>query len=177
MGEGKRLSWVEDGLDEKDRMQKRDLGERITKENDYTKKERKRVQEDEYKKINLYSEGRCYRCGKTDKVISSLYLVCMEDLEKLGGEALLNIVTQKTNIWELCDFCEKWVFHEVCQINCSLCDTCQRRVKLVHKAYRKGGGRVKLSPDAQRRRKIYGKDYNYILGGIDPTKAFKMSRK
>lgn len=176
MPEGKRLDWIKGGLDQKDRIQKESLMERASKENDITKKERKRVQEDEQKKINLYSEGVCYRCFKKDKVISSLYYVCKEDLEKHGGEALLNIIVQKTNIWELCDFCEKWVFHEVCQINCSLCDTCQRRVKVLHKAYRKAGGRSQ-SPDVLRRKALYGKDYNHILGAVDPTMGFKMTRK
>lgn len=160
-----RLSWIKDGLDEKDRIQKRDLRERIGKENDITRKERDRVQNDEQKRINLYSEGMCYRCNKIDKVISSLFYVCKECLEKKGSEALLNIVMQKRNVWELCDFHEAWVFHEVCQINCSLCDTCMSRVKRLHKAYKRAGGRAS-SPDVMRRKRIYGKDYNYLLGKV-----------
>lgn len=161
-----RLDWVDEGLDQKDRIQKRDLRERIAKENDITLKERARVQNDEHKKINKYSEGVCYKCHTVDKILSSLFLVCRECLEKQGDEALLNIVTQKRNVWELCDFCEKWIFHEVCQINCSLCNTCLRRVYNLHRLYKDTGGREKNSPDIVRRRKIYGKDYNYILGRI-----------
>lgn len=160
-----RFNWIKDGLDQKDRIQKRDLKERASKENDITLKERDRVQNDEQKRINLYSEGVCYKCHKVDKVISTLLYGCIECLEKYGKEALLNIVCQKRNIWELCDFHEKWVFHDVWQINVSMCDTCIRRVKLLHRAYNKAGGR-KSSPDIVRRRKIYGKDYNYLIGGV-----------
>jgi len=161
-----RFSWIKDGLDQKDRIQKRDLKERAGKETKVTLKERARVQDDEHKRINRYSEGVCYKCHKVDKIISSLYYVCLECLEKHGDEALLNIVTQKRNVWELCDFHEKWVFHEVCQVNCSLCDTCHRRVKKLHRAYRNSGGRKKNSPDIVKRRKVYGKDYNYLLGQV-----------
>lgn len=165
MSDGKRLSWIKSGLDQKDRIQLNDLRERIAKENDITLRERARVQNDEQKRINKYSEGMCYRCNKIDKVISSLFYVCKECLEKKGGEALLNIVTQKRNVWELCDFHETWVFHEVCQINCSLCDSCMTRVKRLHRAYRLAGGRNQ-SPDVRRRRQIYGKDYNYLLAKV-----------
>ena len=177
MTEGKRLGWIKGGTDQKDRIQKRDLAERVLKENDITRRERTRVQNDEQKSINIHSEGVCYKCHKMDKILSSLFYVCQECLEKYGDEALLNIIIQKTNIWELCDFCEKWVFHEVCQINCSLCDSCLRRVKKLHRAYRKSGGRNKNSPDIIRRKKIYGKDWSYLLGQIDPTKHFKMIKK
>lgn len=169
-----RWSWIKDGLDQKDRIQKHDLKERAAKENDATRKERARVQDDEHKSINKYSEGICYKCFKHDFIISSLYYVCMECLEKHGDEALLNIVIQKTNIWELCDFHEKWVFHDVCQVNCSLCNTCQRRIHKLHRAYRKSGGRKNNSPDILRRKQIYGKDYNYLIG--QGMKEFKMTR-
>ena len=172
----KRFDWVKqgnDGYDEKDRIQLNDLKERAGKENTATKKERARIQNDEQKKINNYSEGVCYKCHKVEQVLSSLYYVCIECLEKHGQEALLNIVVQKRNIWELCDFHEKWIFHEVCQVNCSLCNTCQRRIKKLHQAYRKSGGRNGNSPDILRRKKIYGKDYNYLLGS--GTNGFKMT--
>lgn len=174
MTEGKRLGWIKGGVDQKDRTQYRDLAERVLKETDITRRERARVQDDEQKRINIHSEGVCYKCHKVDKILSSLFYVCRECIEKHGDEALLNIIVQKTNIWELCDFHEKWVFHEVCQINCSLCDSCMRRVKKLHRAYRNSGGRNKNSPDIVRRRKIYGKDYNYLLGtGMN---AFKLKK-
>lgn len=175
MVEGKRLGWIKDGTDEKDRIQKRDLAERISKENDATKKERARVQDDEQKRINLYSEGVCYKCHKVDQILSSLFLVCRECIEKHGDEALLNIVTTPKMVWELCDFHEEWVFYDVCQINCSLCRTCMKRVHKLHQAYRKSGGRAGNSPDILKRKKIYGKDYNHILG--TGMKSFKTSRK
>lgn len=180
MGEGKRLGWIDGGksggFDQVDRIQKDDLRSRLARETDVTLKERKRVQDDEQKSINIHSEGVCYKCHKFDYILSSLFLVCMECIEKHGDEAILNIVTTPKHMWELCDFHEKWVFHEVCQINCSLCNTCLRRVKLLHRAYKKSGGRKKNSPDVIKLRKIYGKDYNYLLGQVNPTKQFKMKR-
>jgi len=172
MGNDGRFSWIKDGLDQKDRIQKDSLKERAGKENTATKKERARVQDDEQKKINLYSEGVCYKCHKVDQVLSSLFLVCKECVEKHGDEALLNIVTFPKMIWELCDFHEEWVWYEVMQINCSLCNSCLRRIKKLHQAYRRSGGRIKNSPDYVRRRKIYGKDYNHLLGSS--LKEFKM---
>ena len=69
---GDRFGWIKDGLDQKDRIQKRDLKERAGKENDATLKIREAVQSDEQTRINMYSEGFCYGCSKTDKVISTL---------------------------------------------------------------------------------------------------------
>lgn len=163
MGEGKRFDWIKDGIDQKDRIQKETLKERAALENDITRKERKRVQEDEQKRINLYSEGMCWKCNKYDKVISSLFYACIECMEKRGNEALLQVVCNKRNVWELCDFSEDWVFNDVYQINVSLCDTCMKRVRKLHKAYRNKGG-IESKPDVIKRRKIYGKDYNYLLG-------------
>jgi len=165
MGEGKRFSWIKDGLDQKDRIQKDSLKERSALETDVTRKERARVQNDEQKRINLYSEGMCWKCNKYDKVLSSLFYACIECIEKRGDEALLQVVCNKRNVWELCDFCETWVFNDVYQINVSLCDTDLRRVKLLHKAYRKSGG-INNRPDVAKRRKIFGKDYNYLLGRV-----------
>lgn len=160
---GHRFSWIKDGLDQKDRIQKRDLKERAGKENDITKKVRERVQADEHTRINLYSEGYCYGCSKNDKVLSTLIYMCGECMEKRGTEGLMCIVVKKTS-WELCDIHADWVFNDSWQINCSLCDSCMHRLNLVHKAYRKGGGRIGQAPDERRKRKIYGKDVNHLLG-------------
>ena len=158
-----RFGFTEDGLDQKDRIQKHDLKERAGKENDQTKKLRERVQEDEHTKINKYSEGYCYGCNKNDKILSTLVFWCGECMEKKGQEGLMGLIVKKTS-WELCDKCETWKFNEIWQINASFCDRCMRRLFLVHKNYRSGGGRAKLAPDERKKRSIFGHDYNEILG-------------
>ena len=158
-----RFIFTEDGLDQKDRIQKHDLKERAARENDQTKKLRERVQKDEHTKINNYSEGYCYGCSKNDKILSTLIYMCGECMEKRGAEGLMCLITRKHN-WELCDKCEQWKFDEIWQINASFCDRCMRRIHLIHKNYRKGGGRAKLAPDERKKRIIYGKDVNYLIG-------------
>lgn len=158
-----RFDWIKDGLDQKDRIQKHDLKERAGKENDQTRNLRERVQGDEHTKINNYSEGYCYGCGKNDKILSTLVYMCAEDIEKRGQEGLMALVTKKT-AWELCDKCEQWKFNEIWQINASFCDRCMKRITLIHKNYKKGGGRAKLAPDERKKRKIFGKDMNELMG-------------
>lgn len=158
-----RFGFTEDGLDQKDRIQKHDLKERAAKENDQTKKLRARVQADEHTRINNYSEGYCYGCSKNDKILSTLIYMCGECMEKRGAEGLMCIVVKKRS-WELCDKCEQWKFNDIWQINASFCDTCMRRIKKLHQAYRKGGGRAKLAPDERKKRSIFGKDFNEIIG-------------
>jgi len=163
MGEGKRFSWIKKGLDQKDRIQERDLKERAGKENIHTKNLRERVQSDEYTRINNYSEGYCYGCSKTDKILSTLVYMCAKCMERRGSEGLMCIIIQKHN-WELCDVCATWKFDECWQINASFCDSCMKRIRLIHRNYRKSGGRAKLAPDERRKRKVFGKDFNKILG-------------
>lgn len=158
----KRFSWIKDGLDQKDRIQKDSLKERAGRENDQTRKLRERVQGDEQTRINLYSEGYCYGCNKTDKVLSTLIYMCATCMEKRGTEGLMCLITKKTN-WELCDIHGDWSFNDIWQINCSLCNSCMRRLSRIHKTYRKKGGR-KNAPDERKKRAIYGKDMNAILG-------------
>jgi len=159
----KRFSWVEDGLDAKARIQIRDLKERAGKENKHTLNLREMVQSDDHTKINNYSEGYCYGCSKDDKILSTLIYMCGSCMEKRGTEGLMCLIIKKHN-WELCDKCEQWQFNDIWQINASFCDTCMRRIKLLHKAYKKAGGRKKLAPDEIKKRQIYGKDFNQILG-------------
>ena len=156
------MSYLGDGLDAVDRIQVQSYKERKARENIHTLKLREKVQTDEHTKINNYSEGYCYSCNKIDKVLSTLVYYCGECIENRGVEGLMQMLVKKNN-WELCDKHEGWVFADVWQINCSLCDTCMRRLKLLHKAYRKAGGRTK-APDEVRKRKIYGKEFNEILG-------------
>jgi len=167
----KRFSWIRDGLDQKNRIQKDSLKERASKENDQTRKLRERVQGDEHTRINNYSEGYCYGCSKTDKILSTLIYMCARCMEKRGSEGLMCLITKKTS-WELCDIHGDWCFGDIWQINCSLCNSCMRRVIRVHKEYRDKGGR-KNAPDERRKKSIFGKDMNSILGnGItrDQTK-------
>jgi len=163
MSESKRFGWVKDGLDQKDRIQINDLKERAGKENIHTKKLREAVQSDEFTKINTYSEGYCYGCSKVDQVLSTLVYMCAECMEKRGHEGLLCINVRKHN-WELCDKCETWKFDECWQINASFCTTCMHRISLIHSNYRKAGGRLHTAPDDRKRRKVFGKDMNAILG-------------
>jgi hypothetical protein len=169
-----RFDWIDqngDGLDQKDRIQKHDLKERASKENEQTRRLRERVQADEHTRINNYSEGYCYGCSKNDKIISTLVYWCAECIEKKGQEGLMALIIKKTS-WELCDKCETWKFDECWQINCSLCDRCMRRLNKIHKAYRAKGGRAG-APDERKKRSIYGKDMNELTGnGItrDQTK-------
>ena len=174
----KRFRWTEDGLDQKDRIQKHDLKERAGKENDHTKKLRERVQKDEQTKINNYSEGYCYGCSKIDKVLSTLIYMCAECMEKRGTEGLMCLVTRKTS-WELCDIHADWVFNEVWQINCSLCDSCMKRLNKVHKVYRQKGGRAN-APDEIAKRKYYARNPGEEIGnGItrDQTNNQSFSRR
>lgn len=158
----KRFGWAEDGLDEKDRIQRRDLKERASKENQHTRNLRERVQADEQTRINHYSEGYCYGCSKYDKVISTLIYMCAEDMEKRGTEGLMCLITKKTS-YELCDICAKWNFNDTWQINCSLCDSCMHRLKKIHYAYRKKGGR-RNAPDEIAKRKYYARNPGEYLG-------------
>lgn len=157
-----RFGWIKDGLDQKDRIQKHDLKERAGKENIHTKNLRERVQEDEQTKINNYSEGYCYGCSKVDKILSTLIYMCGECMEKRGTEGLMCLITKKTS-WELCDIHAGWEFNDIWQINASFCDTCMRRIRLVHKEYRKKGGR-KQAPDERKKRSLFGKDFAQIIG-------------
>ena len=159
---GDRFGWIKDGLDQKDRIQKRDLKERAGKENDATRKIRKAVQADEQTRINNYSEGFCYGCSKTDKVLSTLIYMCGDCMDKRGTEGLMCLVTKKTS-YELCDIHAGWVLNDSWQINCSLCDSCMRRLKLVHKEYRKKGGRSN-APDQIIKRKFYARNPGEALG-------------
>jgi len=152
----KRFGWTEDGLDAKDRIQKNDLKERAGKENQHTRNLRERVQEDEHTRINNYSEGYCYGCSKVDKVISTLIYMCGECMEKRGTEGLMCLLTKKHN-YELCDIHAGWEFDDVWQINCSMCDSCMRRLHKVHNAYRAKGGR-KNAPDEIMKRKYYARN-------------------
>jgi len=165
------MSYLKKGGDTSDRIQIEGYYNRKSKENDATKKIRKRVQEDEQTRINHYSEGYCYGCSKVDKMLSTLVYVCSSCMEKRGVEGLMCIITRKHN-YELCDICGNWEFDNVSQINISFCDSCMRRMLRIHRAYRKKGGKEN-APDAVRKRKYYGKDFNEILGnGItrDQTK-------
>ena len=159
---GDRFGWIKDGLDQKDRIQKRDLKERAGKENTHTKKIREAVQSDEQTRINMYSEGFCYGCSKTDKVISTLIYMCGDCMDRRGTEGLMCLVIKKTS-YELCDIHADWVLNDAWQINCSLCDSCMRRLKLVHKEYRKKGGR-KNAPDQIIKRKFYARNPAQELG-------------
>ncbi len=157
-----RFDWIKDGLDQKDRIQKHDLKERAGKENDQTRNLRERVQDDEHTKINKYSEGYCYGCNKTDKILSTLVYWCGECIEKKGQEGLMALIVKKTS-WELCDKCEQWKFNEIWQINASFCDRCMRRINLIHKNYKAKGGRAS-APNERKKRKLFGKDVNEIVG-------------
>ena len=169
---GKRFGWTDDdGLDSKDRIRVNDLKEKAKKENQHTKNLRQRVQEDEQTKINHYSEGYCYGCSTYDKVISTLIYMCGECMEKRGTDGLMCLITKKTS-YELCDIHADWVFNDSWQINCSLCDKCMKRLSLVHKTYRKSGGRNN-APDEIIKRKFYARNPGeYIGNGItrDQTK-------
>ena len=158
----KRFGWADDGLDQKDRIERNDLKKRAGKETIHTKKIRERVQADEHTKINNYSEGYCYGCSKNDKVLSTMIYMCGEDIEKRGQEGLMCLITKKRN-YELCDICATWQFNDIWQINCSLCDSCMRRMGKIHKAYRAGGGR-KQAPDEIMKRKYYARNPGNEMG-------------
>ena len=91
------MSYLRDGVDAVDRIQREGYRERKGKENDQTRKIREAVQDDEQTKINNYSEGFCYGCNKIDKVISTLVYVCGECMEKRGTEGLMQIIIKKHN--------------------------------------------------------------------------------
>jgi hypothetical protein len=172
------MSYLRDGIDAVDRLQREAYKERKIKEdNSSLRKLRKAVQGDEQTAINRYSEGFCYGCAKKDKIISTLVYVCMECMEKRGSEGLMCIVIKKHN-WELCDICGTWQFDDVYQVNLNFCDSCMTRLNRIHKAYKKSGGR-KSAPDEKRKRKYYGKNINEQLGsGVtrDQTREQKYSR-
>lgn len=174
----KRFGWVDDGLDQKSRIQGNDLKERAGKENKHTLNLRERVQDDEHTRINNYSEGYCYGCSKTDKVISTLIYMCGEDMEKRGTEGLMCLVTKKTS-YELCDICATWQQNDVWQINCSMCDRCMKRLNKVHKAYRAKGGRAN-APNEIAKRQYYARNPGELMGdGItrDQTNNQSFSRR
>ncbi len=165
------MSYLRDGIDAVDRIQREGYYTRKSKENDATRNLRERVQDDEQTKINKYSEGYCYGCSKIDKILSTLVYVCSDCMEKRGAEGLMAIIVRKHN-YELCDICGIWKFDNVSQINISFCDSCMKRMFRIHKAYKKKGGRAN-APDEIRKRKIFGKDFNALTGdGItrDQTK-------
>lgn len=171
------MSYLNDGIDAKDRIQRESYKERKAKETIETHKLRERVQADEQTAINKYSEGFCYRCATKDKILSTLSYVCGDCMEKRGAEGVMCIIVKKHN-WEVCDICAEWKFDDVWQLNISYCDSCMKRMLRVHKVYRKKGGRLN-APDEKKKRKIYGKDYREILGdGImrDQTKDQRYAR-
>jgi hypothetical protein len=171
------MSYLRDGIDAVDRIQREAYKERKGKENIQTKKLRERVQADEQTKINNYSEGFCYGCSKIDKVLSTLVYVCGECMEKRGTEGIMAIIIKKHG-YELCDIHGKWEFDDVWQLNISFCDSCMKRMFKIHKAYKQAGGR-KASPDQRKKRAYYGKDFNEVLGtGIsrDQTVDQRFSR-
>ena len=156
------MSYLRDGIDAVDRIQREGYRERKGKENDQTRKIREAVQDDEQTKINKYSEGFCYGCNKIDKVISTLVYVCGECMEKRGTEGLMQIIVKKHN-YELCDIHGDWVYNDSFQINVSFCDSCMKRLFRIHRAYKKAGGRAS-APDEKRKRHYYGTDFNEVLG-------------
>ncbi len=172
------MSYLKDGIDAKDRIQREGYYDRKSKENDATKKIRDRVQNDEQTRINNYSEGYCYGCSKVDKILSTLVYVCSDCMEKRGVEGLMCINVRKHN-YELCDICGIWKFDNISQINISFCDSCMKRMFRIHKVYKAKGGRAN-APDEIRKRKYYGKNMNEILGnGVtrDQTKSQSFARK
>ena len=156
------MSYLRDGIDAVDSIQRDAYKERKGKENRQTQKLRERVQDDEQTKINNYSEGFCYGCSKIDKVISTLVYVCGECMEKRGVEGLMCLVVKKHN-WELCDICADWEFNDVMQVNISFCDSCMKRMFKIHRAYKKAGGKS-AAPDEKKKRAYYGTDFNEQLG-------------
>lgn len=170
------MSYLRDGIDAVDRIQREGYIDRKKKENTQTRKLRERVQDDEQTKINNYSEGFCYGCSKKDKIISTLIYACGDCMEKRGTEGVMSIVVKKHN-WELCDIHGDWKFDDVWQINISFCDSCMKRLFRIHKAYKAKKGRAN-APDERRKRKI-GIDVNEIIGnGItrDQTKNQQFAR-
>ncbi len=171
------MSYLRDGIDAVDRIQREGYRERKSKENIQTKKLRERVQDDEQTKINNYSEGFCYGCAKKDKILSTLIYACGVCMEKRGTEGVMSIVVKKHN-WELCDIHGEWKFDDVWQINISFCDSCMKRMFRIHKAYKAKKGRAN-APDERRKRRIFGKDFNDLTGnGItrDQTKNQRFAR-
>lgn len=134
--------------------------ERAAKENDATLKERSRVQDNEYQKINKHSEGYCWGCHRIDQVISTLIYACVPCMDKKGLETVIRVVARKFK-HELCDNCGKWKL-DVFQINVSLCPKCMRKVTKIHKLYRKRGGQAD-SPYANKLKKVYGKGWAEVL--------------
>lgn len=170
------MSYLRDGIDAVDRIQREAYRERKGKENTQTRKLRERVQDDEQTKINKYSEGFCYGCAKKDKILSTLIYACGDCMEKRGTEGVMSIVIKKHN-WELCDIHGEWKFDDVWQINISFCDSCMKRMFRIHKAYKAKKGRAN-APDERRKRK-YGIDINALTGnGItrDQTKNQQFAR-
>lgn len=170
------MSYLRDGIDAVDRIQREAYKERKLKENVNTRKLRERVQDDEQTKINKYSEGFCYGCAKKDKILSTLIYACGDCMEKRGTEGVMSIVVKKHN-WELCDIHGEWKFDDVWQINISFCDSCMKRMFRIHKAYKAKKGRAN-APDERRKRK-YGIDINALTGnGItrDQTKNQQFAR-
>lgn len=156
------MSYLRDGIDAVDRIQREGYKDRKSKENQHTKKIREAVQSDEQTRINKYSEGFCYGCSTVDKVMSTLVYVCGECMEKRQTEGLMQILTKKHN-YEVCDIHGDWVLNDCFQINISFCDKCMKRMLKIHRLYRKAGGRDS-APDEKKKRAYYGKDFNELLG-------------
>jgi len=152
------MSYLPDDLSGQAAVAKEGYVERKKKENIVQRKLRGLIQKDEQKAINKHSEGVCYGCMKRDYIISSMFYCCRSCMEKRGHEALYTIITHKS-AEELCDFCGKWTKPFHCyQINCSLCDTCWKRMDRFHTRYRKEGGKLS-NPFEKRMRRKFGKDH------------------
>ena len=154
--------------------------ENAAKETDATLHERKRVQDNEYTKIDKYSEGRCWVCDKRDFILSTLIWGCPKCIDKRGFDGIMGFVTRKMK-HEVCDVHNENDYYQMncSQININVCQSCMRRVIRNHRKFQREGG-VKSSPYAKKLQKIYGKDWSKVLGnGItrDQTKGQMFARK
>ena len=135
------------------------LGREKERRNTAHEKEMERVQNDDYLKINNYSEGYCYGCSVRDKIIQTLMYICTSCYRKRGQEGLFVNIVQK-DAEELCDICGFWKLG-VWQRNVAFCDKCVDRTEKIHNKYKKTN---QENPFQRRLRIKYGKDYKILTG-------------
>lgn len=127
----------------------------------FDKKIHREETENEFQKINKYSEGRCYGCATNDYVAAMTLDICYICIGKRGDfydSSLLTFIMDKAELF--CSLCGQWRFGGA-HLNARLCRKCGFRVGENLKKYANEGGAMS-NPFYQYLRRKQGNDWRWL---------------
>lgn len=143
-----------------DIKKKMDLERAIKRNNDGYRKERKRINSNDFFRLDKDSEGYCYVCSTRDLVAHTVLYICNVCYLKRGKEGVMaNVIEKRTEY--LCDTCGWWRQGDDCvwQRNVGACHKCLGRVQRIRDWHAKQGY---ITPYQKFLRKKYGNEVNYL---------------